>query len=71
MGYHERKEYSVSILGLGTWESLSEEEQHEILDLGVWRPGVYEAYLKRKEEEFIAKHPTIHKKYHRYMKKQA
>lgn len=71
MGYHERKEYSIAVLGLGTWESLSEDEQHEVLNLGIWRTDAYAAYVKQKEEEHMAKHPTAYKKYQRHMKKQS
>lgn len=38
-------------VGFGTWEESTPEERDNFIQMEVWKPGVFEAWLQEREEE--------------------
>lgn len=51
----DKIEMARSTVGYGSWEESTEEERDKFIEMEVWRPGVYEAWTKEREEEEIRK----------------
>ena len=61
---------TIEIIGAGTWDDMSSNEQSEAVKRRLWLPGRLEEYHKEKEEEYMRKNPAIFKRYQRYKKKE-
>jgi hypothetical protein len=47
----DKLEMARSRVGYGTWEETSEELRQKFIEMEVWKAGVFENWLKEKEEE--------------------
>ncbi len=57
-------------IGGSRWENLTPEEQEHLVGVGGWEAGVFEEFLRLKEEDEIKKLPLAQfKRYQRYKKK--
>jgi hypothetical protein len=51
LSLEDKIEMARSTVGYGSWEEFTDEEKEKFIAMEVWKPGVFDAWLKEREEE--------------------